>query len=345
MSTLENKTLTKTDGLKVDASTDLSADYKEYVFSQEWRAHRPPEYAEYRRLWDDVPRNKTELDFPINVDIETTDVCNLKCPMCPRTFMDNEGTIENRMMTREEYASIIDQSVAHGAKAVKLNYNGEPLAHKDAIWQVRYAKEKGILDVIMNTNATLLRKDVVEALLYAGIDGVFVSQDALSPELFEQQRVGTTIGKVIDNLYTFVRLRNEKRPGCQIRVSMVMYNQPKWIEQFEGLRIMWQNLVDALGYSPVVDYEAFANQTFPEVKGWWCSQPFQRMVLKVNGNVTVCCPDTWDNLVVGNWRKEKLYDIWHGEKFSEIRRKHREGRYHEIDLCAKCTYPLLEKRV
>lgn len=342
---LDKKPVAQVEGLKVDQSTDLSADYKEYVFSDAWREHRGPEYEAYRQDWDSIPRNKTESDFAINVDIETTDVCNLKCPMCPRTFMDNEGILENRLMTREEYASIIDQAVEHGAKAVKLNYNGEPLAHKDVVWQVKYAKDKGILDVLMNTNATLLTKTVAQKLLEAGVDGVFVSQDALSPDLYEQQRVGTTMGKVIDNLYNFVKLRNQIRPGCQIRLSMVMFNDPKWIEQFEGLRVMWQHLVDSLGYSPVVDYEAFGNITFPKVDGWACSQPFQRIVLKINGNVTVCCPDTWDALKVGNWRTEKLYDIWHSEKFTEIRRKHRENRYHEIDTCARCTYPLLEKNV
>lgn len=342
---LDKKPVAQTDGLKVDQSTDTSPDYKEYIFSEAWREHRGPEYEAYRRDWDSVPRNRTELDFAINVDIETTDVCNLKCPMCPRTFMENAGSIENRLMTREEYASIIDQAVEHGAKAVKLNYNGEPLAHKDIVWQVQYAKDKGILDVLINTNATLLRKDIGKKLLEAGIDGVFVSQDALSPDLYEEQRVGTTLGKVVDNLYSFVQLRNKIRPGCQIRISMVMFNDPKWIEQFEGLRVMWQHLVDALGYSPVVDYEAFGNVKFPKVDNWTCGQPFQRIVLKVNGNVTVCCPDTWDALTVGNWRTEKLYDIWHGEKFTEIRRKHREGNYHEIDTCARCTYPLLEKSV
>ncbi len=324
---------------------DLSADYKEFSFSDAWRKTRPPEYFEYRKMWDEAPRNKTQLDFPINVDIETTSVCNLACPMCARTQKAEEENWSDRNMTRDEYASIIDQCVEHGAKAVKLNYDGEPMAHKDIVWQIEYAKKKGIIDVVMNTNGTLLKGAKREGILKAGMDGVFISLDTVSPDIYEKQRIGATLGNVIDNIHEFIKLRNEKYPGCQIRLNMVIFEDPMWLDQFQAMKVMWEHLVDGMGYSPAIDFDRQGRETFPEVPGWWCSQPFQRMVLKVTGNVTVCCPDIWDDLVVGNWRKESLYDIWHGKRFKEVRDKHAAGRYHDIDLCRKCSYPYLEKKV
>lgn len=329
----------------MNGEPDLSADYKEFTLSEVWKEHRPPEYHEYRRMWDEVPSTKTQLDFPINVDIETTSVCNLACPMCARTMKANEGIVDDMMMTREEYASIIDQCAEHGAKAVKLNYDGEPLAHKEIVWQVEYAKKKGILDVVINTNGALLKGDKARGILEAGIDGVFVSIDSISPDIYAEQRVGTSLGRVIDNVYDFIKLRNELRPGCQIRLSMVIFDDPKWQKQFEAMMTMWGHLVDGLGYSPAVDFTKHGKQVFPAVDGWWCAQPFQRMVLKVTGKVTACCPDAWDELVVGNWREQSLYDIWHGPVFKEVRDKHASGRYHDIDLCRRCSYPFLEKRV
>ena len=324
---------------------DAMPDYKEYVFNERWKDFRDPAYFDYRRQWEEVPTNKIETDFPLNVDIETTDVCNLACPMCSRTIKALAGALEDRLMSREEYADIIEQSASHGAKAVKLNYDGEPLAHKDIVWQVAHAKEKGILDVLINTNATLLRGAKAEPLLAAGVDTVIISFDAASPDLFAQQRVGTTIGKVIDNVYDFVNLRNKSYPKCRITMQMVMYDDEMWREQFEGIRIMWSRLVDAIGYSPLVDYENRDTGKYPKVDGWWCSQPFQRMVLKVNGNVTVCCPDIHDEMVVGSWRNERLYDIWHGPKFAEVRRKHAAGEYYDLDLCSRCSYAHIEKTV
>ena len=187
--------------------------FRKLSTSEKWKEHRSDEYFQYRKMWDEILRNKITTDFPIHLDIETTNICNLKCPMCPRTEMINNETFgEIGRMTQAQYADIIDQAAGHGTKSIKLNYLGEPLAHKDVVWQVEYAKKKGIVDVMMNSNATLLNKERGRALLEAGLDNMFVSFDASSPDLFEQQRVGTSLGKVIDNVYEFVKMRNESFP-------------------------------------------------------------------------------------------------------------------------------------
>ena len=320
---------------------DPNETYKEIVYSEDWKKHRSTEYLAYREAWDKIPRDRVELDFPIHLDIETTNVCNLSCPMCPRTVLVKRGEFDEvGMMTREQYASIIDQGVAHGLKSIKLNYLGEPLIHKDVAWQIKYAKDKGVIDVMMNSNATALTDKVAKAILEAGIDNLFVSFDAISPDLYEQQRVGTTIGRVIDNVYNFVKLRNKKFPNVQVRVSMVMYkNDPLWAEQFEGMKFMWKRLVDAVGFGFYTERDPDERGEFPEVPGFWCAQPYQRMFLKYNGNVTVCCVDDKDEMIVGNWHKESLRDVWHGAKYKEIRRLHASGDYYKLDLCRKCYLP------
>ena len=134
-----------------------NATYHEVVYRDTWRTFRSPAYVEYRRLWDEAARNKIELDFPIHLDIETTNICNLKCPMCPRTTMVEQNTFSPLgKMTREQYGSIIDQATEHKVLSIKLNYLGEPFSHQDLVWQIEYAKKKGVLDVMMNTNGSLL---------------------------------------------------------------------------------------------------------------------------------------------------------------------------------------------
>lgn len=314
--------------------------YNEVIYREAWKQHRSRAYFDYRRAWDEIPRGKVETDFPIHLDIETTNICNLKCPMCPRTtLVERDEFSPLGMMTRKDYASIIDQGMAHGLRSIKLNYLGEPLAHKDVVWQVEYAKKKGVLDVMMNSNATLLDPRRGEALLAAGLDNLFVSFDAISPDLFADRRVGTTIGRVIDNVYQFVKLRNAKYPQVQIRISMVMYKQKKWLEQFEGLKIMWRDLVDAVGFGFYTERDPNEQQEFPEVAGFWCAQPFQRMFLKYNGNVTICCVDDKDEVIVGNWREQPLHAIWNGEQYKEIRRLHASGDYYKMAMCRKCYLP------
>lgn len=314
--------------------------FNEIVFDEKWKTHRSDKYHEYRTAWVEIPKNKKTTEFPIHLDIETTNICNLRCPMCPRTIMlASESFSDLGFMTREDYARIIDEGASNGLKSIKLNYLGEPLSHPDVVWQVQYAKDRGIVDVMMNSNASLLTKQLGEDLLRAGLDNLFVSFDAIDPGDFAIQRTGTSIGKVIDNLYEFTLKRNAIRPSCQIRVSMVMYKDPKWQKQFDAMKVMWEKHVDALGYGYYIDRDIEKLGYYKEVKGFYCAQPFQRMFLKFNGNVTICCVDDKDQTIVGKWREASLKSIWQSEEYQAIRDKHASGHYYDIEMCKKCYFP------
>ncbi len=316
--------------------------YKEVTYSTKWEENRPKEYFEYRENWIKFPQEKKVPNFPLHLDIETTNVCNLKCPMCPRTVMlDKKEFSAQGYMTRDEYKMIIDQAVKYGVKSIKLNYLGEPLLHKDVVWQVEYAKQQGVLDVMMNSNGSLLTPEISEGLLKAGLDKLFISFDSISPDIYEVQRKGTNLGTVINNVYNFAQLRNRSYPDTHIRLSMVMYETPEYMAQFEGLKTMWKNLVDAVGYGFYIEHDA-NSQEFPKVEGFHCEQLFQRMFLKYNGNVTVCCFDEKDEITVGNWREEDLKNIWVNEKYREMRDTHISGNYCDISLCRRCYLPVAD---
>lgn len=319
----------------------------EVVYSKEWEKYRDEEYFEYRKNWSKYPQERIVSHFPLNLDIETTDLCNLKCPMCARTIKDadkDNPLVKSRYISKEAYTDIIDQAVEHGVKAIKLQYLGEPLLHKDIVFQVEYAKQKGIIDVMFNTNAVLLTPELSEKLLEAGIDKVFISFDAVNPKLYEQQRVGTTIGKVIDNIYEFIKLRNASYPQTHIRLSMVMYDDPVWKQQFEAMKVMWDGLVDSLGYGLFNERHPDKKHEYEKVEGFCCEQLFQRMFLKCNGNVTVCCVDGDDEYVVGNWKEQRLIDIWNSPAYRQIRKDHIEGNYDRYAMCRKCFLPDLYKK-
>jgi radical SAM protein with 4Fe4S-binding SPASM domain len=315
--------------------------YHEVTYSNKWEEYRDAKYFEYRDKWVELPKTKTISNFPLHLDIETTNVCNLKCPMCARTILLANKEFSNQgYMSKDEYKKIIDEAVENGVYSIKLNYLGEPLLHKDIIWQVEYAKKAGVVDVMLNSNGDLLTQEMSQNLLEAGLDKLFISFDAISPDIYETQRKGTSLGKVIDNLYYFCKLRNEKYPKTYIRVSMVMYETDEFRAQFEGLKAMWKNLVDAVGYGFYVEKDYSKMNKYPKVDGFYCEQLFQRMFLKYNGNVTVCCVDDKDRYIVGNWREQSLKDIWNSEKYKSIREKHMNKEYYDIDMCSECYLPV-----
>jgi len=318
----------------------------EIIYSKAWEKDRGEEYFEYRRNWSKYPNERIVSSFPLHLDIETTDLCNLKCPMCSRTIMDesDEGIIKSKYISKEDYINIIDQATQHGVKSIKLQYLGEPLIHKDIIFQVQYAKKKGVIDVMLNTNAVLLTKEMSKNILEAGLDKLFISFDAVSPKLYEQQRVGTSMGKVIDNIYNFIKLRDELSPRTFVRLSMVMYEGDVWKKQFEAMKIMWDGLVDALGYGIFNERDKYKKIEFEKVDGFVCEQLFQRMFLKCNGNVTVCCTDEHDSFDIGNWRETPLVELWNSEKYQTIRKNHINNNYDKYETCRRCFLPDVYKK-
>jgi radical SAM protein with 4Fe4S-binding SPASM domain len=314
----------------------------------DWELARGPEYWEYRRKWEEYPKKLYAGDFPIHLDIETTNACNLRCPMCPRTVMALDKAGKVGFMDFEFYKSLIDQGAENGLCSVKLNYLGEPLIHPDIVKQVKYAKEKGIIEVMFNTNAVTLTEELSRKLLEAGLDSIFFSVDSPYPEKYNKIRVGADFHQVVKNIKKFVELRNKLgHKHVQTRVSMVlMENTPRELEDYKkfGLEELG---VDAVGFGELIEYplkgDKYPKYFNPE---FVCAQLFQRMFIMWDGVVTPCCVDNDRELVMGNARKEKLKDIWHNKKYETLRKTHINGKYYEIPLCRRCYVPVssLKKR-
>ncbi|MEM2619604.1 MAG: radical SAM protein [Candidatus Hadarchaeales archaeon] len=314
----------------------------------EWELARGPEYWEYRRKWEERSKKMDPGDFPIHLDIETTNACNLRCPMCPRTIMALDKSGKVGFMDFELYKSIIDQGAENGLCSVKLNYLGEPLIHPDIIKQVKYAKEKGIIEVMFNTNAFLLTEEMSRKLLEAGLDSIFFSIDYASPEKYNRIRVGSDFHRVVNNIKKFIELKNKLGyRHVQTRISMVVMDHTK--EELEDYRKFgFEELgVDLVGYGELVDYSE-ERAWYPEFfnPNFVCAQLFHRMFIMWDGVVTPCCADTKRESIMGDAKKEKLKDIWHNEKYRRMRDAHVSGKYYEIPICRKCYIPVssLKKR-
>jgi radical SAM protein with 4Fe4S-binding SPASM domain len=323
---------------------DPYATYKEIRRTQEkmeWELARGEEYWEYRRKWEEYPKRMYAGEFPIHLDIETTNACNLKCPMCPRTIQSLESSGKVGFMDFDFYKSLIDQGAESGLCSVKLNYLGEPLIHPDVVKQVMYAKEKGVIEVMFNTNAVALTEKVSRELLEAGLDSIFFSVDSPYPERYNEIRVGADFTQVVENIRKFIKLKNELGyKHVHTRVSMVVMDHTRQeLEDFKkfGFEVLG---VDAVGFGEHIEYP-LKESFYPRIYNpqFVCAQLFQRMFIMWDGIVVPCCVDCERELVLGNAKKEKLKDIWCNEKYKRFREMHTMGRYYEVPLCRRCYVP------
>jgi len=197
------------------------------------------EYLDYREKWNENPKNFIVDDFPIHIDLETNTNCNLKCFMC---FQSYDPPKPSKMET-ELFKKIIDEGAKAGLCSIKTQYRGEPLLDKRMPQMVKYAKDKGILEVMFNTNATLLSEETAKALIEAGLDKIMCSVDGYTKDVYESVRIGANFGTVLNNIKNLQSLKKSmgsKRPI--VRVQMV--DTPRNHHQIEEYIKFWGEIAN-----------------------------------------------------------------------------------------------------
>lgn len=327
-----------------DIDTPIDHNFHQQANSrvERWESSLPEEYWGYRRKWEENPKLKVLNRFPIHLDIEATSACNLKCVMCPRTEMVEAGSFWSvKAFDLDSYKRLIDEGVQNGLCSVKYNYLGEPLMNKNIVEMVKYAKQAGVLDVMFNTNAALLDEKMSRALIEVGLDKLFFSFDSPDPERYESIRIGAKYDQVLNNIKTFMHIREEMgsiKPFTRVSMVLMQENQQEW----EDYQRLFEPIVDAVAY---VDYLDHTGQSNPErtvvefakknIK-FCCPQLWQRMFIHPDGVVTPCCIDSSRELVMGNIHESSAAEIWQGDVYQQLRKQHSTGRYHEISTCARC---------
>ena len=92
---------------------------------------------------------------PLFIYIEPINACNLNCPFCATAAIERE----KRPLDFKLYKKAINEIVSlgwHKYARLGLQGQGESLLNKDILEMVKYAKIKGIAQVELITNATLL---------------------------------------------------------------------------------------------------------------------------------------------------------------------------------------------
>ena len=108
-------------------------------------------------MYEDVTKieSKYEMkDFPLNIIIEPGNYCNLNCSTCIHDRLTRPKGSINILL----YKKIIDEiAEINPYTRIWLDFYGEPLLQKYKLYyMIDYAKKKGLMNIEINTNGTLL---------------------------------------------------------------------------------------------------------------------------------------------------------------------------------------------
>ncbi|MDP4146811.1 MAG: GTP 3',8-cyclase MoaA [Bacillota bacterium] len=127
--------------------------------------------------------------------ISVTDLCNLRCRYCMPEKGIKKINYEN-ILRLEEIVTISQEFVALGVDKIRIT-GGEPLVRKNILKLVEdTAKLKGLKELAMTTNGTLLREYAAD-LKNAGLNRINISLDTLNPMKYRHITKGGRLKDVL----------------------------------------------------------------------------------------------------------------------------------------------------
>lgn len=276
-------------------------------------------------------------DFPSQVIVDLTEICNLKCRHCPYPIISKESWWGFRQLDPVLHIKLIDEIVEKGpGKCLYVRYtaNGEPLLHLQVVEMLGYAAEqlrKVSIPVNLTTNGISLTKDKAKGLVNAGVSVIDVSIDAACASTYKLIR-GGSFKKVMQNTKNLIKVAKGSR--TKIVVSFVKQDgNEEEVDEFEMYwfnegadRVVIRELHTAAGFIP----GNMKSDRFP------CVYPWERLSLGADGYIHFCPQDWTHGSRVANFRGQTIESIWASDFMSNLRIAHLNNDFRDYSLCRKC---------
>lgn len=285
---------------------------------------------------DLTPSDWTVPEMPTRYLLDLRGECNLSCPMCllhgaPDT-PEKEASIGK--MSVENARKILDEIM--GAKPlIQPAMWGEPLLAKNFKEHIAEMKARGI-SVAMNTNGLTLREEMARYLVQQKVDAVFFSMDSMTPETLKKVRGVDKLDKIAKNVMMLLRVREEMK-SIYPRVGVTFTIQEENKHELEAFIDHWIKIADLVRTGYVFENGRLTEVNEPEQRVP-CGMMYDTMPIHYNGDVSLCCFDSHRRAIMGNVFKDGgVKAVWHGEKFTEVRRLHEAGQYDKVPFCKDCN--------
>jgi len=284
--------------------------------------------------------------FPPVLYIEPTNACNCNCRICPRQNM----TRPVGMMDLNLYRRIVDSAASMGPSELHLFNFGEPMLHPELEEMVRYGTQNK-LKVRFQTNGLLVEEERILRLLEAGLGYIGVSVNGLTAQEYETIRPGHSFQRLLGNLQRLRAAIDRSGRSCTLHVAAQILKEESADRgaDIEIFKKTWFSLADSLSIFGLSKYDGIsimqqgqetesllAKQKRKPDENILCAEPFDRLVVKWDGQATVCCVDYDASLVVGDLQRQSLAEVWHSPALEAIRDAVRQRKYAQIPLCRSC---------
>lgn len=317
----------------------------------------------------EVPQRAERLrSYPTKITIETGNICNLRCPLCPTGT--SETKVPKGMLTLERFQHIIHQL---GPTTETLDFFdwGEPFLNKDLLEMVRYGKRRyPHMRIVISSNLNIPHCTEAKAaeIVSSGLDHLIMSVDGATQDVYAKYRVGGKLDEVFRNMRWLVSAKQaaaRPRPALVWNYLVFRHNE----HEVEAAR----QLASEIG----VDFTATAMRTdcgeeiflplderlrrdgdwIPENPQYSqyshealarrvndCTKPWKTVAINWDGYV-VPCGSVYDckTFNYGNIFESSFEEVWNGERYRAARRAlagRSQGTGTVCETCRSNGFPL-----
>jgi len=317
-------------------------------------------FEEFERL-----RSKRPLVF----NVETTNICNMRCQMCPRTTLMSR---ELEHMRPELFEKIIKQVTPYEqadlnnfwnhivdtydispsersenafyfytiSQSVILHGYGEPLLDPHLLDRIKICAKYKVPTYFSCVPANINVEKIAE-LMKAGAGVIKFSMDALDDESAREIRgKQNNFTEAYDKICKLIEVK-QKNPSIKTKivVTMIALSETKEAKKLhEDFMKLWAD-------KPVYAYvKSQDNRWYYEddqemeckshYEQQYCEFPFTSLSIMVDGSVVPCTQDYDTEMSFGNANEQSLDKIWNSEAYKKFRWGHISG---EFDTDVKCV--------
>ena len=290
---------------------------------------------------------------PIIYNIETTNACNMKCKMCPRTTM---MTRKVKTMNKETFINLVDQiepfskskwekwekfiESEYGIKSGDISENhfftyiipkvlqlhgyGDPLLDKNMPEYIRILSERNIPSYFSCNPANIDIKKTVQ-IFENGLDYIKYSIESVDDKRHRDIRgEASNFSDSYNKIMELLKIKEKMGYKTTIIITMLNLNRVDQMEDFELLKNKFagQNVYTYLKSEDQQWYRKDYHGTCSIHWSEFCRHPWMSMTIKSNGDAVMCMEDFNNEIILGNVKKQSLYDIWNGEAYKIFREDH-----------------------
>ena len=278
-------------------------------------------------------------EFPEVILIDNYNACNLQCSMCDHKNMKQYRKIQ--LMDMVLYKKIIDEIAIERPDArVWEIFFGEPFMCRDMAKRIQYAKDRGLKDVVLNSNGLMMTEERAKAYIQAGLDAMYVGIDAATESIYNEIRVGGKFSKAVKNVLKYKDLLQIYGNGEQeLFVQFVVSDINE--HEVEDFKIFWNENGVNVKIRPKVSWAGLVDATNLQDNKQVIRKPCYWLMRTINicadGLIAFCSVDVHCRVRCGDVKKQSIREIWQGE-LKAYRKMHKEGRFAELPkLCRECA--------